>query len=283
MKYDYIALDCSNLIISGAFKLKNLRTEEQETGAIFGFFRDVLFLAEYFKTNKFLFVWDSRESDRLEIYPDYKWTRRQKRKDDPEMDKVFNAVFEQIAKIQQFHLPELGFRNQFSQRGKEADDLLADLVLNYENILMVSGDEDMFQLLDMCDIWQPRKNVLWNERKFKKEYGIEPRQWAEVKAIGGCKTDDVAGIDGVGEKKAIQYILGEMNPDTKTYKNIVAGTDIIERNRHLVTLPMEGTIECYIEKDKLDYQAFKRMCDELEFETFKNQDTRWWNFFHGRI
>lgn len=264
--------------------MKGLKANEMETGAIFGFLRNLLYLAQHFHCNNFIFCWDSRGSDRKDIFPEYKHKRTKDRKDDPEKDALFQSVFRQSDQLKNDILPRMGFKNSFSQVGKEADDILAILVLHYENILMVSNDEDMFQMLDMCDLWNNSKQKLWSERSFIKEYGIKAPVWAEVKAIGGCKSDEVPGIVGVAEKTAIKYILGNLKETTKAYKAIYAGEDIIKRNRELVTLPIDGTDICTLQKNELDYHEFLKICRELWLNSFLDHlGTDWENFFRGRV
>ncbi len=282
--YKYIAVDCASLLFSNAHKLKQLKAKEVETGATYGFFRSLLFLAEYFHCNKFLFCWDSKYNERKSIFPEYKIKRGKARKKDPELDKIYQSVYKQSDKLKNDILPRCGFNNSFEQNGKEADDVLANLVLYHENILMVSNDEDMYQVLDLCDIWSNSKQKLWSKRSFTKEYGIHPIRWSEVKAIGGCKSDEVPGIPGVGEKTAIKYINGVLGTHTKAYKDIKNGTDIINRNRELVKLPLGKEVIFTIKDDELDYIEFIQVCRDMWFNSFLDQyDTNWENFFRGRV
>lgn len=282
--YKYIALDCASLLFANAYKLDKLKANEIKTGAIYGFFRNILFLSQHFHCNKFLFCWDSKKSDRKKIFPEYKAKRKKKREADPELDKIYQALFTQIDQLKYDILPQCGFNNQYEQDGKEADDILANLVLYYENILMVSNDEDMYQMLDMCDIWSPTKQKLWSEKSFTKHYGIKPTDWTSVKAIAGCSSDEVPGIVGVGEKTAIKWIKEILGTHLKTYKSIVNGYGIIERNTRLVKLPIVGTNDCFIVPDGLDFEYFEKICEKYLFNSFLEQYTsEWEKFFAGRV
>lgn len=282
--YTHIAIDCSSLIYSNAHAMGNLKANEMETGAIFGFLRNLLYLSQNFHCNNFIFCWDSRGSDRKDIFPDYKHKRSKNRKDDPEKEALFQSVFRQSDQLKDDIIPRMGFKNSFAQDGKEADDILAILVLHYSNILMVSNDEDMFQMLDLCDLWNNSKKKLWSERGFIKEYGIKAPVWAEVKAIGGCKSDEVPGVPGVAEKTAIKYILGKLGRHTKAYAGIEGSAELIKRNRELVTLPMDGTSICSLRKNELDYHEWLKICKEYWLQSFlDHHDIDWENFFRGRV
>jgi 5'-3' exonuclease len=134
--------------------------------------------------------------------------------------------------------------NSFSFENYEGDDLIGKLVnqLGGKKII-VTDDNDMFQLLDRADIYLLRQKKMFTKDDFKKKYGIHPDQWVMAKAIGGCSGDDVEGIEGVGDaktpsSKALKYMRGEM-PTGKVLERInsPAGQRIIKRNIPLVTVP----------------------------------------------
>jgi len=284
MPYSFLVVDCSSLCYSRAFTMKGLRTDEVETGVIFGFLSDILLLSERFKTNKFVFCWDSKGSHRKKIFPEYK-EKRSKKKEDPAIMKVFMAIFTQMAKLQYEILPSIGFSNNFSYDGFEADDIIADLVSAYENCLMVTKDEDMFQLLDVADMWKPSVDELWTKDKFLKAYGIPPIKWIQVKAIGGCTSDEVPGIAGVAEKTAIKYLKKELKVGLKAYQDIKKGTDIIKRNLKLVALPFEGTPESTIVKNSFSIHEFEKVCTKYWLDSFTSKIgmRRWETLFARRL
>lgn len=46
----------------------------------------------------------------------------------------------------------------------------------------------------------------FDEAKVKEIYGIEPRQLIEVKGLQGDTSDNIPGVPGVGEKRALLLI-----------------------------------------------------------------------------
>lgn len=42
--------------------------------------------------------------------------------------------------------------------------------------------------------------------KIKEEYGITPKQLIDVKGLMGDKSDNIPGVDGIGEKRALDFI-----------------------------------------------------------------------------
>jgi hypothetical protein len=82
------------------------------------------------------------------------------------------------------------------------------------------------------------------DRWFKGQFNLKPEDWIHVKAIAGCSTDEIPGVEGVGETKAVSFLRGAMNKETETWKRIRAfrKTPEYQRNLKLVTLPFEGLI-----------------------------------------
>lgn len=280
--YKYLVIDCSALCYANAFTMKGLRTDEMETNIIFGFLNSILFLSEKFKTNEFVFCWDGKESKRTEIFPEYKAKRKANRKNDPETEKMFQVIYNQINRLQKEILPSIGFRNSFCEPGYEADDIIADVVIGYTDCLMVTNDEDMFQMLDYADLWKPIKEELWTAERFHMHYHISPLDWVMVKAIGGCSTDEVPGVGGVAETTAIKYLMGMLKPTSVAYASIKNGKKIIDRNLKLVRLPMNGTPEFEIQRNEFDRNAMKEVAKKYWIESYLSTLglNRWDNFFN---
>ena len=120
----------------------------------------------------------------------------------------------------------------------EADDLFGLYCEQYpkENIVMITRDEDMYQLLsDNISLYSPDDKILKTRKWLHERYNLIPSDWVLYKQIVGCKSDCVPGIVGVGEKRFIQYMEGKASE--KIQAKIEANKDIIERNYDLVKLP----------------------------------------------
>lgn len=235
---DSLLIDVSCLCYRSLFSMSNsLSNNEKPVFIIFGFLDQIRKLAEDLQSDDFCFCFDSKKSYRKIVYPTYKEKRHSDMTQDQRM--ALNACQEQILQLYDDVLPAMGFTRLFKQTGLEADDHLASIPANnIGNWTMVTSDEDMYQSLTDCvQIFNPTKKLFYTKKDFIQEFGVEPAVWASVKAIGGCTSDVVKGIEGVGVGKAIKYLRKEMNPKTDTYKRIEEGTDIIQRNRGLVTLP----------------------------------------------
>jgi 5'-3' exonuclease len=265
-----------------------LSAEEIRTGTIFGFLKRVLSLAKEFKTNQFIFCWDSRRSRRKLIYPEYKANRRQQ-EPSPEERKENEIKYHQFDLLRTEILPALGFKNNYRKFGYEADDLIAHFALTspvkeLDNNIVVSSDNDLFQLLNLCTIYSLYKKQLYTRNDFIDEWGVDPGVWWRVKAIAGCSTDNVEGIKGVGEKTAIRYLHAELPENGVVCQRIDSeeGQKIIERNIPLVRLPFTCTTSwknLAIKKDDFRRNNFLDVFDNYRFQSFLNNFQEWEKVF----
>jgi len=260
-------------------KLFGLTYGEKQTGIVFGFFRNILSLSTKYYGAKFVFVWDSQHSIRKKMYSKYK--ARYKKEQTAEEILIDSATFRQFLKLRTLYLPLCGFRNIFYSHGYEADDIIASIIKREKNeaFLIVSKDNDLLQLLSSTvKMYFVDKKEEYGEKEFVRDRGIVPEQWIDVKSIAGCTSDTVPGIKGVGEETAIKYLRGELPSHYKSYSSIVDGKDVIERNRALVSLPLEGCPEFRIQEDNLSFAGFEEISRSLGFNSFLN-DRKWKRFF----
>ena len=275
-----LILDSNYLAHMAKHSIKDLSWDGQQVGVIFGFLRRLLDLAKTFKTRHFIFVWDSKYYLRRELFPDYKIKRLAISK--TEEERALDAVaYKQFDQLKNEVLPELGFKNNFEQYGYEGDDLIAIIVKSYpeESFTIISADEDLYQLLsDNVVIYSLKKKQAYTKHNLWKDFRIVPKEWAEVKSIAGCSSDEVPGIPGVKNVTASKFVARKLATNTSAYKAIRESTDIITKNRPLVTLPFKGVkaVE-FIYNEKLPLKNFKSMCNKFGFRSFldENQLKQW--------
>src|SRR5690606_5984184 len=98
----------------------------------------------------------------------------------------------------------------------EADDILATLAARgaaegYQ-VLLVSGDRDTIQLVnDDVTLLYPNVRGVSELKRYDRDavverYGIEPEQYPDIAALVGETSDNLQGIDKVGEKTAVKWI-----------------------------------------------------------------------------
>src|SRR6056297_1671760 len=258
-----LVIDCNYLAHRARFTTGPLSYKGQPTGVIFGFLNQLFSIGKEVMPENIIFTWDSRKSKRRRILPEYKMNRKQ---NDEGPDQEMLDAFHQFALLRKEILPGLGFKNNWMQPGYEADDLIAVCCSPERSAVIASSDHDLLQLLSkQTCIYNLGRKEYYTKDKFVNEYGIKPKQWIEVKKIAGCSGDNVPGVPGVGEKTAIKYLRGELNPDTKTYQKIEQGRKIIERNEDLVSLPFPGTKGRLILPNVFDVGSLKSVCRQFGF------------------
>ena len=263
----YTVIDCNAVCHAAKHSMGGLSYDEKETGVIFGFIRQMYKLAKD-HGNYFVFCWDSKKSIRKEkYYPEYKENRTSNKTEaDKELDKLTYPQFDLLRKE---ILPQLGYVNIFMKEGYESDDLIAKLFDRGSDMTIATSDSDLYQLLidGEVQIYDLSKKKVFTETDFQRRYMIEPSLWAEVKALAGCDTDNVKGIQGVGIVTAIKYLKGDLKKTTVAYKRIMEGEEIIERNRKLVTLPFENTPKIELGHNQPSLREFVKVCQRYGFES----------------
>lgn len=294
-----IIIDSNGLAYRSLFGFGELSHNQNKTGVIFGFLSEILKLAEKFQTNQFIFCWDSRHSYRKEIEPEYKGNRG-------DMSELQRATIEdahiQFDLLRNEILPAMGFKNIFLQSGYEADDLIAWIVYRCpDNYIIATSDDDLLQLLTnslKCPvkIYNLAKKVIFTEDDFTKKYGIKPSDWSKVKAIGGCTSDNVRGIPGVGPESAIKYINGALKEGQIKQKiESEIGKIQTEHCMRLTHLPFNGDRGINIIKDRDEFYKeekfysfnFKDQFIEYGCRSFANEEgmNKWrkaFNLIAGR-
>jgi 5'-3' exonuclease len=263
-----IVFDSNYICHVAKHAMKGLSYDNYDTGVIFGFLSQVVKLGEMFDSGKFVFAWDSESSLRRDMYPDYKAKRRRnKSEDDIALD---NMAYPQFHRLEKTILPALGFRNIFSAKGYEADDIIASIVKgNNHNFVIASSDKDIWQLL--------RKNVMIHHpaahktitiESFISEYGFYPTLWPKVLALAGDSSDGIEGIPGVGLKRAVEYVRGNATPGAFWVARIQSpnGQAIVTRNMQLIKLPFSRVPSFNITWGPFNFQTFEEVC--LEYGLF---------------
>lgn len=282
-----VVVDCNDLAHRARFSTGPLKYKEKATGVIFGFLEQLYVIGRELRPDDIIFVWDTQESKRRERHHFYKNRPPQ------EEDQETIESFAQFDELKEDILLKLGFLNVFWQSGYEADDIIARIIRSPKykehKFTLVSRDEDMYQLLDNCDIYHGFGKRKKNSPKFItrqwfiNKYGITPAEWVKVKQIAGCSSDTVPGVDGVGETTAIKYLRNELNPLSKKYRDIKNAAEIISRNRWLVKLPIPGTKLPVFTPSSFSIEEFKKLCKDLGFFRVSKNFNKLndWEAFYG--
>jgi len=257
--------------------------ENENTGVIFGFLMQIQAYAKEHKTNDIIFCWDSHDSKRKDMFPGYK---KRDKSDMTEEEKANQKRgFDQFDVLRDEVIPAMGFKNNYFQKGYEADDLIATTVMYHEkDFIIITADADMYQLLDFADMWNPKSKRFYTFEDFWEEWNLPPEEWIKIKSFAGCSSDTVPGLQGIGEKTAAKYLRSELKNTTKAYQTLIGGWEVLQHNIRLVELPFPGTDVNKIVPNELDFDRFiQDVCYRYSFDSFlaDNYHLKWDNFFKG--
>lgn len=186
-----------------AFGKKTLTNSKGvNTSAIFGFTSTIMKILEEEKPDYIGVVFDSHKPTFRHIkYKEYKATR----------EKMPQELVEQLSAIEEivkaFNIPFI------IKEGFEADDIIGTLVVkaskaDFESFI-VSGDKDFMQLISpnikMYNLKKGEKEIIDEEEVFKK-FGIKPDKIPDIFALTGDTSDNIPGVLGIGEKRAVELI-----------------------------------------------------------------------------
>ena len=97
--------------------------------------------------------------------------------------------------------------------GYEADDILGTLSKacadSGNECFILTGDRDSFQLVSdsvTVRLAGTKETKIYTPARIMEEYGVQPRQMIEVKALMGDSSDNIKGVSGIGEKTALSLI-----------------------------------------------------------------------------
>ena len=117
----------------------------------------------------------------------------------------------------------------------EADDIIGTLtkmILKDEDYdaTIISSDKDLLQLINYeTDVKLLKQSgfIRYNEKTFKEEFGIDPINIIDLKALMGDSSDNIPGVKGIGEKGALKLLR-----EYKTIENLYDNIDKIKGSTH---------------------------------------------------
>jgi DNA polymerase-1 len=251
----------------------------QHTNAIHGFISMLLLLLQQQKPTHLAVAFDvSRESFRTREYAEYKGTRGAT---PPEFKGQIPLLQEALGTMRVQVLTKDDF---------EADDILATLATQGAaagfKVLVASGDRDTLQLVtdDITVLYPNVRGVselkTYDADAVREKYGIEPAQYPEIAALVGESSDNLIGIDKVGEKTAVKWIQ-----QYGTVENLLAHADEISGvvgqnlrdqqdravlNRRLNALRTDVELDygpADLARQPIDAPAVRDLFDRLQFKT----------------
>ena len=197
----------------------------------------------------------------------------------------------QMPKIKEI-LSELGVKI-IEVEGYEADDILgtiSDIFSRSGNeCFILTGDRDSFQLIrDNVTVRLAgiKETKVYTPERIREEYGVEPEQMIDVKALMGDSSDNISGVKGIGQKTALSLIqkYGDIRNLYKGFRDdeelpngvkakLEVGEQMAIESRFLakivLNVPIDNDVNAYLPSEA-DTNALFETLSELEM--FKLMD-----------
>ena len=208
-----------------------------------GFLKSLRYTSDILKPSRVIIVFDGKNGSgrRQKIYPEYKGTRKVKRRLNRNVDWGTAPADEQQSMKQQMgrlieYLEQLPL-TLICVDGIEADDTMAYIsqqLLPESNIILMSTDKDFLQLVDdRVKVWSPTKKKLYTKEKVFEEYGIHSHNMLTYRIQDGDKSDNINGVMGAGLKSMIKFIPPISEDEDFTAKDLL---DFVENSDSKIKL-----------------------------------------------
>lgn len=276
MSKKVMLIDGSSLIFRAFFALPNLTNADGVmTNGVYGFLTMYFRAVEEYKPDYILVAFDKKtKTFRHKEFKDYKANRD---KAPNELNYQFGILKDILDSLNVKYLDIDGF---------EADDIVGTYskIAKDEGLetVIITGDKDYFQLVnDDVIVYLTRKGISQmeeiTEEKIKEDYGLSPKQLIDVKGLMGDKSDNIPGVDGIGEKTAIKYIkkYGSMED---LYENLddISGKktkENLENSRQIAFLSKKiGTI---VTNAPVDYEISDLSVADPDMESLKEKFSKY--------
>lgn len=194
-------------------------SQGEPTGGLYGLASMMMRIITDLKPDYIFACYDRAEPTfRKQVYENYKAKR----------PKAEPALVSQIIRSRDIftslHVPI------YDQPGFEADDIIGTIVEKLKKeketqIIIASGDMDTLQLVDddRVVVFTLKKGlndtVVYDEKMVKDRYGFEPKFLIDYKGLRGDPSDNIIGVEGIGEKTATTLIQ-EFGTVEELYKKI---------------------------------------------------------------
>ena len=207
MSEKIVLIDGHSILNRAFYGVPDLTNSEGlHTNAIYGFLNILFKILEEEKPEYLTVAFDVHAPTfRHKMYKEYKGTR-----------KPMATELRQQVPVMKDVLRAMGIK-LIEQEGYEADDLLGTISVLAEekgmDVSIISGDRDLLQLATekvKIRIPKTKKGKTEIENYYAKDvlekYFVTPKEFIDLKALMGDSSDNIPGVDSIGEKTATKII-----------------------------------------------------------------------------
>lgn len=287
-------IDGSSLVHRAFYALPLLTTKGGVfTNGVYGFLTMLYRIRDQEQPDYICVAFDRKgPTIRHKEYSEYKGTR----------DKTPSELSQQFPILKEI-LQNLGIKT-VDMEDYEADDIAGTLARIGEEkgmeVLLVTGDKDYLQLAtERSQVLITKKGISemegYDKARIVQDYGIDPKQFIDVKGLMGDKSDNIPGVPGIGEKTALKLVkeFGDMegvyeNIDSvsgkKLKENLIENKQIAFLSKKLgeiiLNVPLDFQVSDLLVgeentlklKEMYEDLEFRSLLGKLDLETIESQE-----------
>ncbi len=244
-----LLVDGHNLLFKMFYGMPEIRGRDgSKVQAVVGFASAMRKVVQLCRPSHMLVLFDSEENgDRRQMCPDYKANRPDYSAMAPD-DCPFTQLPYIYKLLEKMEIPHAEIH------GCEADDVIAAYALECAarnwTVLIMSTDRDYYQLIRenvSVMLYRGFDSTFVTPETVVAKYGVTPDRFADHKCLTGDKSDNIAGIPGIGPKRAADLLnrygdlegilthVEEVTPP-KVRQALLSSEEVLMRNRQLIRL-----------------------------------------------
>lgn len=272
-----VIIDGNSLFYRSFYALPLLTNAQGEySNAVYGFAVQIVKIISEVKPTYIAVAFDAgKHTFRNDLYEGYKATRKP-------MPSELRCQLEPLKKM-------LSCMNiKYCEKvGLEGDDVVGTLAKRFSDIdtLIYTADRDTLQLIDdTTSIYFTKKGTtevkIVDRATLKAEYGVEPSQIVDIKALQGDTSDNIPGVRGIGARIAQNLVqkygnldgiynnIDEITGKTKEY--LIEGKDSAYLSYKLAKINTEVEVECDLEDCRYIYPFSPSVYEFFKYYEFKS-------------
>lgn len=185
------------------------------------------------------------------------------------------------------------------KEGYEADDVIGtvcSLIPRKKQAVVVSGDMDVLQLADnSISVYLLKRGVkdisLYGREEVREKYGgVPPEKLVDIKALKGDVSDNIPGVDGVGEKTAVSLVSDfgrveevyssiQKDPSlisSSLYDKLTKNKDTVFVSKSLATIKRDVPLKFELKDARFTFSEEKAvsLLEEFNFKSLINRFPR---------
>jgi 5'-3' exonuclease len=250
-KYTTLAVDLSSLAYRSFYGLPDSikSTEGKPVNAIKGYLDALNRFIKLYKPKEIIHAVDEdwRPQWRVDLLPQYK-AHRVEESDEELVPDDLEYQLELLPQI----LQDMGMKVVGAAKA-EADDLLAVICKQKSNVVVITGDRDLLQLID-----DKRSNAvhmlgkdggfLFTEKEVLNKYGVKANQYIDFSVLRGDASDGLPGVKGIGEFENVDNLILEASKGNASISKRIAAS-ILDSNDYIINAIKVVTLKSDLDID----------------------------------